>query len=140
MITLYKYKSDIPYSLHDMRICKIENIGESLKIHFENGYESCTEPYQQVNGNITIEEVDYDYCFAYLLSDNGNFGAFNGRKLALLDFLKEYQNISFEVIDESYGYNSVTYNGYLSLPERDDSIELTIAIYHFGNIIYETEQ
>lgn len=140
MITLYKYKSDIPYSLHDMSICKIESIGESLKFHFENGYESCTEPYQQVNGNITIEEVDYDFCFAYLLSDNGTFGAFNGRKLALLDFLKEYKNISFEVIDESYGYNSVAYNGYLSLPERDDSIELTITIYHFGNIIYETDQ
>lgn len=140
MITLYKYKSDIPYSLHDMRICKIESIGNSLKLYFENGYESCKEPYQQVNGNITIEEVDYDFCFAYLLSENGSFGAFNGRKLCLLDFLKEYTNYSFEVVDESYGYNSVVYNGYLSLPERDNSIEITIAIYHLGNIIYETEQ
>jgi len=140
LITSYKYKSDIPYSLHDMRICNIENIGESLKFYFENGYESCTEPYEQVNGNITIEEVDYDFCFAYILSDNGNVGTFTGRKLALIDFIEEYKNFSFEVIDEDYGYNSVTYSGFLDLPERDASIELTISIYHFGNIIYETEE
>lgn len=140
MLTLYKYKSDIPYSLHDMCICKIESIGESLKFYFEEGYESCTEPYPRVNGTITIEEVDYDFCDVYLLSDDGNYGTFTGRKLALLDFIEEYKAFSFEVIDENYGYNSVTYNGYLKLPERTDFIELTIAIYHFGNIVYETEE
>lgn len=139
MITLYKYKADVPYSLHDMRICKIESIEKSLKLYFENGYVACTEPYQQVNGTISIEEVDYDFCFAYLLSDNGKFGAFNGKKLALLDFLREYTNFSFEVVDESYGYNSVVYNGYLILLEKEDLIELTLTIYHSGNIIYETD-
>lgn len=140
MITLYKYKADVPYSLHDMRICKIESIKKSLKLYFENGYVASTEPYRQVNGNITIEEVDYDFCFAYLLSDNGSFGTFNGKKLSLLDFLEEYTKFSFEVVDENYGYNSVVYNGYLMLPEKNDLIELTLTIYHFGNIIYETEQ
>lgn len=123
-----------------MCICKIESIGESLKFYFEEGYESCTEPYPRVNGTITIEEVDYDFCDVYLLSDDGNYGTFTGRKLALLDFIEEYKAFSFEVIDENYGYNSVTYNGYLKLPERTDFIELTIAIYHFGNIVYETEE
>ena len=140
MITLYKYKADIPYSLHDMMICKIESIDKSLKLYFENGYVACTEPYQQVNGNIYIEEVDYDFSFAYLLSDNGNFGAFSGKKFTLLDFLRKYTNFSFEVVEESYGYNFVVYNGYLNLPEKDDLIELTLTIYHLGNIIYETEQ
>lgn len=140
MITLYEYKADVPYSLHDMRICKIESIDKSLKLYFENGYVACTEPCQQVNGSLSIEEVDYDFCFAYLLSDNGNLGAFNGKKLALLDFLREYTNFSFEVVDESYGYNSVVYNGYLFLPEKDDFVELTLTIYHSGHIIYETEQ
>ena len=122
-----------------MRICKIECRNKSLKLYFENGYVACTEPCQQVNGNISIEEVDYDFCFAYLLSDYGNLGTFNGKKLALLDFLREYTNFSFEVVEESYGYNSVIYNGYLILPKKDEFIELTLTIYHFGHIIYETE-
>lgn len=140
MITLYKYKADTPYSLHDMRICKIECIDKLLKLYFENGYVECKEPYHQVNGTISIEDVDYDFCYAYLLSDNGQLGSFNGKKLDLLDFLKEYTSFSFEVVDESYGYNSVVYNGYLTLPKRNDLIELTLTIYHFGHIIYETEQ
>lgn len=139
MITLYKYKLDVPYNLHDMRICKIESLDRSLKLYFENGYVKSTEPYQQVNGNISIEEVDYNFSFAYLLSDDGNVGTFSGKKFELLDFLSEYTNFSFEVVDESYGYNSVVYNGYLILPENDHFIELTITIYHFGRIIYETE-
>lgn len=139
MITSYKYKSDIPYSLHDQRICKIEKIEDSLKIHFENGYVECKEPYRQVNGDITIEKVDFDFCFAYLLNYNGNFEKFNGEKMELLDFLEQYKNFSFEVVDETYGYNTVVYNGYLSIPKKNNLNELTITIYHFGNIVYETK-
>jgi hypothetical protein len=140
MINTYKYKHSAPYTLHDPKINKIENIDDSLKIYFENGYISSTEPYQQVNGNISIEEVDYDFCYAYILSDNGNLGKFTGKKITLLDFIKEYTKFSFEVVEESYGYNSVVYNGYLILPGKDNFIELTLTIYHFGNIIYETDQ
>lgn len=140
MINTYKYKHSAPYALHDTRINKIENKDNSLKIHFENGYISSTEPYQQVNGNISIEKVDYDFCYAYILSNDGNLGEFIGKKITLLDFIKEYKEFSFEVVDESYGYNSVVYNGYLILPGKDSFIELTLTIYHFGNIIYETDQ
>ena len=139
MITLYKYKADYPYALHDMRICKIENLNKSLKLYFENGYVSNKEPYQQVSGNISIEEVDYNFCYAYLLSDYGNTGTFIGKKLELLDFFREYTNFSFEVVTESYGYNRVVYNGYIILPDKEDFTELTLEIYHFGKIIYETE-
>lgn len=62
MITLYKYKADIPYSLHDIRICRIENVDNILNIYFENGYVECKEYYQQIKGNITIEEVNFDFC------------------------------------------------------------------------------
>ena len=37
MITTYKYQFNAPYALHDMRINKIENTDNSLKIYFENG-------------------------------------------------------------------------------------------------------
>lgn len=140
MITIYKYKADYPYSLHDMRVSKIESIGENVKLSFENGYETMTEPYKQVDGTIIIEDVDYDFCFAYLLSDNGGLGEFHGKKLELLDFLKKYPSFPFEIVDESYGYNAVAYSGYLSLPKRNNLIELTLSFYHFGNIVYETEE
>ena len=139
MITTYKYMPDAPYCLHDMRICKIKTAEKTLKLSFENGYVTAAEPHRQVNGSISIQEVDYDFCFAYVLSKDGRFGAFRGKKLSLQDFLKKYPSFSFEVVDESFGYNSVSYNGYLLLPKKKDFLELTLTVYHFGSILYETE-
>lgn len=138
MNTKYKYQSTIPYSLHDMRVCRIEQANESLKFFFENGYVACAEPFEQVKGDIVIEGVDFDFCFVYLLSDNGYLGNFEGEKLALLDFIKRYSEYNFEIVDEMYGYNQVSYSGYLNLPGRENLIEMSISIYHFGDIVYET--
>ncbi len=140
MITRYKYKSDVPYSLHDMRIERIEMMDQSLKLFFEQGYSQSCEPYKQVDGTIVFEEADLDFCFVYLLSKNGELGKFNGEKFTLPDFLKCYEDFSFEVTDENYGYNSVVYSGYLIFPENNNVVEATIAMYYAGDIIYETEE
>lgn len=139
MNTKYKYKSTIPYSLHDMRVHNIEKIDTSLKLNFENGYVECQEPFKQINGNVIIENVDFDFCFAYMLSNNGHFGKFKGKKLELLDFIRKYKKYSFEIIDEMYGYNQVRYSGYLSIPNKKRLIELDISVYYVGNIVYETK-
>lgn len=38
MKTIYDYKSTIPFSLHDMRTCKVETADENIKLHFEDGF------------------------------------------------------------------------------------------------------
>ena len=140
MKTTYKFKPDTPYSLHDMRISKIECIENTIKLSFENGFVSTKEPYPQVDGYILIEDVDYDFCFAYLLSKDGECCAFQAQKLEFKDFLKQYPQFTFEVVDENYGYNSVNYNGYLILSNIDHFIEFTLTIYHFGDIVYVTKE
>ena len=140
METTYKFIADVPYSLHDMRINKIECINQMMKLSFENGFLSMKEPHTQVDGHMVIEGIDEDFCFAYLLSKNGNNGSFQGQKLEFKDFLKVYPNFQFEVVNESYGYNMVIYNGYLILPNQNDFIECTLVIYHFGNIIFITNK
>lgn len=136
----YKFQSNIPYSLHDMRVCGIEKEGEkSLRLNFENGYVESWEPFKQVNGSVIIEDVDFDCCSVYILSQNGGFGKFNGEKIELLNFIERYNQYAFEFIDETYGYNQVNYSGYLALPYEKDLIEFNISIYYEGNIVYETE-
>ena len=139
MITKYKYKSDIPYSLHDMVIKKIKLSEDTIKLLFDQGYVSTTEPFPRVDGNITIQGVDVDFTVIWLLSKYGRYGKFKGRKMSLKKFLKKYKKYSFEVVDELYGYNSVQYSGYLSFPGHKTMIEMTLSIYHFGDILYETE-
>ena len=67
--------------------------------------EKLTEPFEQVEGNITIEGVDFDCTCVMLQSKWGNYGKFSGEKLELEHFIKRYQNYSFEIVDELYGYN-----------------------------------
>lgn len=53
------------------------------------------------------------------------------------DFLMEYLNYNFEIVDELYGYNQVIYGGYLILPNDEIIYEMEINIYHFGEILYQ---
>ena len=44
---------------------------------------------------------------------------------------------SEKIVDETYGYNTVVYAGYLSLPDKEHLIDMSISLYYTGNIIYE---
>ena len=71
MITRFKQQVDIPYSLHDMIVNQIILKNDTVYLRFEHGYIRAKEPYPQVNGSITIEEVDQDSACILLLSDLG---------------------------------------------------------------------
>ena len=69
MITRFKQQVDIPYSLHDMIVNQIILENDTVYLRFEHGYIRAKEPYPQVNGSITIEEVDQDSACILLLSN-----------------------------------------------------------------------
>ena len=131
MRTEYKHNPPIPYSLHDMRVKKIIIQDQTIALEFEDGYEKLTEPFEQVEGNITIEGVDFD-CTCVMLQ--------SGEKLELEHFIKRYKNYSFEIVNELYGYNQVLYSGYLSILETEDLVQMDISIYFTGKIIYDTKE
>lgn len=97
MRTEYKHNPPIPYSLHDMRVKKIITQDKTITLEFEDGYEKLTESFEQVEGNITIEGVDFDCTCVMLQSKWGNYGKFNGEKLELERFIKRYKNYSLVV-------------------------------------------
>ncbi|MBR3785133.1 MAG: hypothetical protein IKJ77_01830 [Firmicutes bacterium] len=140
MITKYKYQPTIPYSLHDMVVNEITYNDDEIHLRFDQGYVSLKEPYSRVGGSITIQGVDFDFVAVMLLNKNGTYGEFKGCKLSLNEFLEKYDTYEFEIVDEMYGYNSVEYSGFLSAPYHDDFIEMILSIYHFGDIVYETDE
>lgn len=140
MNVVYKFKPSIPYSLHDMRVSKIEVVENNIRLYFDYGYLKLEKPFYQVDGNILIENIDFDCSDVHFLSDNGSYGEFSGKKINFLEFIKRYEEFSFEIIDEMYGYNSLIYLGYLSLPNRENLIYISIYLYYTGNIVYETTE
>lgn len=140
MITRFKQQTDLPYSLHDMVVNKITCQNELVRLKFNHGYIKTKEPYPQVNGNITIEKVDKDCACVLLLSNFGQYGVFEGKKMSLEDFIDKYDEYSFEIVDEMYGFNQVEYIGYLRLPDKEESIQMSLSMYFTGDIVYETEE
>ncbi len=111
MKTEYHFQPTHPYGLHDMRICSMNLIDGNLKFAFENGFVKIGEPCKQVEGSMTIERIDPEFCTVYLLSKNGMTGKFAGEKLELAEFLERFPAFNFEVVDELYGYNQFMYGG-----------------------------
>lgn len=139
MNVIYRHQSAIPYSLHDMQVNQMEWIGQDLKFHFSYGYVQLKEPFTQVDGDLLIQKVDPDSSYVYFLSENGKCEDFQGKKMELQQFLRDYPDISFEILDELYGYNMVSYSGYLSLPGKVALIEMTMSLYYTGDIIYQVK-
>jgi len=138
--TVLEKNDKIPYSLHDMVINNIEIIGNEINLFFEHGFVKTKEPYNQVDGSIKIEDVNIYFSDIYFLSKNGSYGNYNGKKIAIKDFLKEYKDYSFEVVSELFGYNKVEYGGYLKIPGKEDYIEVKLDLYYEGNLTYYTKE
>lgn len=140
MITKFKQQTNIPYSLHDMVVNQITLQNDCVHLRFEHGYVSTKEPYPQVDGNVIIEKVDTDCACVLLLSNLGQYGNFKGKKISLHDFIEQYTEFSFEIVDEMYGFHQVEYIGYLHLPKKGKSIQMSLSMYFTGDIVYETEE
>ncbi|MDE5540122.1 MAG: hypothetical protein K2J20_06510 [Bacilli bacterium] len=138
--TVLKNNNKLPYTLHDMRISKIIIEENDINLIFENGYVENKEPFKQIEGSVIIKEVDYDFCSIHLLSRNGKYGKFVGRKIGFKEFIEKFKKYSFEVVDELYGFNQVQYSGFLMLSNAKDFIEYSMNFYYTGDLIYLTKE
>ena len=137
MDVVYRFQSSIPYSLHDGRVNRMVWENGDLRLFFEDGYLELSQPPRPVEGQVRIRQVDEDFSYVHFLSDYGRFGSFQGEKMPLSEFIRRYPDFSFEIVGEYYGYQSLVYGGYLSLPERESVVDMTLSITYTGAIVYE---
>ena len=137
MDVAYRFSSSIPYSLHDGRVNRMVWEDGDLRLFFEDGYLELSQPPRPVEGQVRIRQVDEDFSHVHFLSDYGRFGSFQGEKMPLSEFIRRYPDFSFEIVDEHDGYQGLIYGGYLSLPERENVVDMTLSITYTGAIFYE---
>lgn len=137
MDVAYRFSSSIPYSLHDGRVHKMVWENGDLRLFFEDGYLELSQPPRPAEGQVRIQQVDEDFSYVHFLSDCGRFGSFQGEKIPLSEFIRRYPDFSFEIVDEHDGYQGLIYGGYLSLPERENVVDMTLSITYTGAIFYE---
>lgn len=132
MRTGYKF-AEPPYSLHDCPV-RFLAAGNKLTLETEYGMKLPEPPYVTDSGRVELHGLDWDFCWAYILSEAGSNGRFEGEKLQLADFFARCPDVRLEVIDEHYGYNKVRYCGFADLDSK--MRELAVEIYCDGPIVY----
>lgn len=132
--------TDLQYSLHDMRVTSMKFSNDTLILEFPFGIVSIENPCRQTDGRafVKFKNVDPDSSYVYVMNFCGNTGSFTGEKLPLKEFISDFSDKSFEVIDETYGYNLSKFSGFLSVDT--DIKECVIEIYHLGNMEYIIEE
>ena len=125
------------YSLHDMNVIAFEVIDNHMIMRTQSGIIETAFPARQVDGYVEFHNVQWDFCYVYLLGFTGNVGTFTGEKMFLKDFIEKYPQFGFSIMDETYGYHQTKYNGYLTA--NHGFCECIIDIYHEGNMVFVTE-
>lgn len=129
----------LPYSLHDARVCRIETASEQIIFWFDAGYfKPVDDDCLTVKGHIAIEDVNFDFCNAYLMDTANECGKFSGEKFSLQRFIESFPTMNFEIIDETYGYNQSKFSGFFYMGAH--TRECIIEIYHHGPMTYFTEE
>jgi len=132
----YKF-NEPPFGLHDMNLNKIKVDGNDLCLMTQSGMVKTSPPYSQIDGYIEVKNIDWDFCYVYLLDGNGNIGPFSGKKMYLKDFIGSYKVFGFSIYDITYGYNRLKLDGYLTANKC--FYECFMEIYHAGDIIFVSE-
>ena len=130
--------ADPPYSLHDAYVLEIQMEGDTLRLVTQYGYVCTTQPYGQVEGDVEITGIDWDFSCIYVMEYQdvlcGNYGSFTGRKMTVADFLQAYPEATLDLLDETYGYQQVKLNGFLNLPDR--MMEFVLELCYTGEFRY----
>ena len=128
---------DVGYSLHDMNVIAFEVTGDDIIMRTQSGMIKTTPPYSQLDGYVEFHDVRWDFSYVYLLGFTGNIGTFSGEKMFLKDFIEKTKPFGFTIMDETYGYNSTKYSGYLI--HNRQHCECFIEIYHEGDMVFVAE-
>ena len=130
--------SDPPYSLHDAYIRDLRGEGDTLRLVTQWGYVCTTPPCDQVEGDVEITGIDWDFSCVYVMEYQGvlcgNYGSFTGKKMTVEDFLREYPEAALDIMDETYGYHQVKLNGFLNL--RESCLEFVLDLCYNGEFRY----
>ena len=122
------------YSLHDMNVIAFEVNGNDIVMRTQSGMVKTIPPFSQVDGYVEFHNVRWDFSFVYLLGVTGNEGTFTGEKMLLKDFISKIAPFGFSVMDETYGYNTTKFSGFLS--SNYGHYECFIDISHEGDMVF----
>ena len=131
--------SNILFSLHDSRVKEIIYCNETLTLQVNKIYEFVEGEERLYPGEICFEKCDIDLCDVLIFNKTLGKGRFNGKSIALQQFIDEYTDSEFEIIIEGYYGNTTTYTGWL----REDGkrpVSAIMYVWNGGDMVYNVKK
>lgn len=90
-------------------------------------------------GSLTIENIDPDFVTALLLRPEEERGALEGKRMLSKHFSERHHEYSFGLVGKLCEDRTLTYSGYLALPNDDNLIRTPLEAYYSDELVYGTE-
>lgn len=126
----------LPYSLHDARINSILIDHKQITFKFKEGFYEYSDSEEYIHkGSVILEDVDFDYTTIMIMKvKEDHTKSYKSKDYTLKEFLNKYKKYELEIIDEYYGYHSLSWQGWLWKGSKIR--EFIINISFNGNMYY----
>lgn len=128
--------NNIPFSLHDSRIRKIEIKGDHLHLYLDQVYEYTEDSEKFYPATLTFTNIDLEECHVLVFDSTLENGAFSGVAYQMNDFIDLYSDAEFEIITETYGMNTTFLEG-LIFRKGHDPVSAIMSIWTLGDILFD---
>ena len=105
--------NNIPFSLHDSRIIKINTEAERLTLTFDKVYEYNGDNEKSYPATMLFEGIDYEECDVIVFDSELGYGLFTGTRYRMREFVDKFPNGIFEIITETYSVYDTVFRGYI---------------------------
>ncbi len=133
--------NNVPLSLHDSKIQKIDVINDSLQLTMDKIYQYRNGKETSYHGVIEFTKTDIDECKIMVFDNPYGFEgekSFTGRSYSLGEYKEKYPNAEFEIITEGYNGYDTSYQGWI-WDEESEPLFGIMNIWNSGDMIYKIE-
>lgn len=131
--------SNIPFSLHDSRIVKIEINNDELIFNLDNVYEYRNGSEEYYPAKMKFKDIDFEECNIIIFDRQIGKGKFAGIRCGIKAFSENYEGAEFEILTETCGGYSTTLEG-LIWKDECEPVSGIITIWTMGDILFEFEK
>lgn len=135
-------KSNIPFSLHDSSIQKIEDLDDTIILSVDNLFQYKADQEIIFQGAIEFTKADIEECSIMIFDSPYGFegvNTFSGEKLSFDEYKGKYPEAEFEIVTETYNGYDIVYQGWIWSGDLDPMFGI-MTIWNTGDMIYKIKK
>nr|WP_314632274.1 hypothetical protein [uncultured Mogibacterium sp.] len=136
---IHDRKSNILFSLLYSRVKEIKYHNKTLTLKVDEIYEFVEGEEKSYPGEICFKKCDVAICDVLIFNKTLGKGRFNGKSICLQQFIDEYADSEFEIINEGYFGTTTTYTGWL-WEDGKRPVSAIMYIWNSGDMVYRIEK